>query len=245
MLAKISILFFLAASFFFATSAESAELPAPSGWVNDFAGVISAEEEQQLTHLLRQVEQASDIEMAVVTLSSLEGEDIEGYAVRLFEKWGIGKQEKNNGLLILAAIGDRNARIEVGYGLEEAINDAFAGRVLREAIFPAFREAKYGMGLMQGAEILTTRLSEHFKFSLEGATPQHLGATGRTHWLSLIVKLIILMVLIALFIQNPLLFFLLMSGGRGGGGHSSGGFGGGFGGFGGGLSGGGGASGRW
>lgn len=232
---------------FFATTAIAAELPAPSGWVNDFAGVISAEEEQQLTHLLRQVEQASDIEMSVVTLATLEGEDVEGYAVRLFEKWGIGKKGKNNGLLILASIGDRSARIEVGYGLEEAINDAFAGRVLRETIFPAFREAKYGMGLMQGAEILTTRLSEHFKFSLEGATPQHLAdrASGRTHWLSLIVKLIILIALIALFIQNPLLFFLLMSGGRGGGGHSSGGFGGGFGGFGGGLSGGGGGSGRW
>lgn len=227
---------------------SAADLPRPTDWVSDLARVIDPSQREKLTHLLTRLEAASGIEMAVVTVPSLEGEDVEGYAVRLFKEWGIGKKGKNNGLLILVSIGDRTGRIEVGYGLEEAVNDAYAGRVLREVIFPAFKNGDYGQGLTLGVETIITRLQDRFKFSLEGIAPHHLAeqSEGRG-WLALLFRLIIIIALVALFIHNPFLFFLLLSGGRGGGrGGGGGGFGGGgFGGFGGGLSGGGGASGRW
>ncbi|MDO8462045.1 MAG: TPM domain-containing protein, partial [Deltaproteobacteria bacterium] len=227
--------------------ALAAELPKYTGWVNDFAGVIDAEKTKELTALMAGVEQASGIEMAVVTIRSLEGEDIEGYAVRLFKTWGIGKKEKNNGLLILAAIEDHRARIEVGYGLEETINDAFAGRVLREVLFPSFQKGEYGEGLLQATQVLTARLANHFQFQVSGLPSSELSEGRRP--LSLKDKLILLpfiILLVFLFVRHPFLFLLLLGNGIGGGrGSGSGGFGGGFGGFGGGMSGGGGSSGSW
>lgn len=238
----ILVLFFLPTSL----KAETKDLPKPTSFVSDFAQVMAPEEVRQLSLLLSRLEQASGIEMAVVTIPSLEGEDIEGYAVRLFKSWGIGKKGKDNGVLLLAAIQDHAARIEVGYGLEPVINDAYAGRVLREVLFPNFRNGNYGKGLMEGSRVLIGRLGEQLNFSLEGGTPHALSRVSSSGW-AILIKIIIFVVLLILFIQNPFLFFLLLSGGRGGGDdRGSGGFGGGgFGGFGGGGSGGGGASGSW
>lgn len=223
------------------------KLPQASGFVNDYAGVIEPGSRSQLSTLLAQVKQASGTEIALVTLPSLEGGNIEDVASRLFAQWGIGQRGKDKGLLLIAAIGDRTARIEVGYGLEEAINDAFAGRVLKEILFPAFRENRYGDGLLQATQALVARLQEVYYFELQGLPPSRLESaeTPRNRGpLALIFRVIFLLAMGYLFIRHPFLFLMLLSSGMGGG-RRSGGFGGGFGGFGGGLSGGGGASGRW
>lgn len=231
-----------------AASAEELALPPPQGYVNDFAHVIPAEQAQQMEQVLREFAKQSGVEIAVVTIDSLKGGDIDDQAVHLFEQWGIGRKGSDSGVLILAAIADRQARIEVGYGLEGAIPDAVAGRVLRETIFPSFRNGDYSGGLSAGIDALIQRIASERgiefqpKLTTSGANQKPAETANPLVWL---FRLILLIIAVAIFIKNPFLFLLLFGmGGRGGG--ISGGFGGGgFGGFGGGLSGGGGASGRW
>ena len=120
----------------------------PSADVNDFAGVLQPAERAALEARCRELREKTGAELAVVTIKSLEGGQIDDFAVKLFERWGIGKKGKDNGLLLLVAIDDRKARIEVGYGLEPILPDALAGRILTEQLFPAFKRQRYHDGLL-------------------------------------------------------------------------------------------------
>ena len=124
-------------------------LPQPEGFVNDFADMLSPEEENSLEALIGALEKETTAEIAIVIIPSLEGSSREEYAVELFEQWGIGKEETDNGLLILVALKEQKWKIEVGYGLEGVITDARAGRVARNYIVPNFREGNYFQGLQQ------------------------------------------------------------------------------------------------
>ena len=86
--------------------------------------------------------------------------NVEEYAVRLFEKAGIGQRGQDNGVLIVLAVAERRVRIEVGYGLEEFIPDGFAGEVIRRAMLPAFRESRFGEGLLDGTTRVIQRVAE-------------------------------------------------------------------------------------
>ncbi|MFC1790593.1 TPM domain-containing protein [Patescibacteria group bacterium] len=133
---------------------QALDLPSPVGYVNDFASIFSGEFTTSLEQDLENFEKQTTNEIAIVTVSDLEGEAIEEYAVRLFESWKIGKKGEDNGLLLLIASSDRKLRIEVGYGLEPFINDARAGRIIRDQITPAFKEGDYEKGTAQAvAEI--------------------------------------------------------------------------------------------
>ena len=123
----------------------------PQGAINDFAGVLPAQSAEALRSFLADLERQTSVEVFVVTVSSLEGGDVDDFTNRLFNKWGVGKKGKNNGVLILAAIQDRKGRIEVGYGLESVIPDAIAGRILREEMFPPFKQGRYADGLTAAA----------------------------------------------------------------------------------------------
>ena len=124
--------------------------PTPVGYVNDFAGILSSETKQNLEQQLTQLEEDSSIEIAVVTIESLEGTTIDDYAVRLFEAWGTGKKDGDNGALLLIAPDERELRIEVGYGLEPLLTDSKAGRIIRNIITPEFREEDYDKGVTEG-----------------------------------------------------------------------------------------------
>jgi uncharacterized protein len=227
-----------------------AKLPQPSGFVNDFANVIQAGTKTKLEGLLQAVERKSGVEIAVVTVPSLDERPIEDYAVDLYKTWGIGKKGKDEGALILVAPNQKQVRIEVGYGLEGAINDAQAGRIIRDAMIPFFKQGDMTKGIVAGTQaVVGIALGE------KGLSYKDLGSTGaavasaapkkKGGPLSVIGKIFLFLIMAYLFIRHPWLFlFFLASAGRGGGARS-GGFSGGFGGFGGGLSGGGGASGRW
>src|ERR1700724_543578 len=98
-------------------AAEPVSQLKPTGYVDDFAHVLDGNTIAQLDNLCEQIDQKAHAQIAVVTIHSLDGSDIESYAVDLFKKWGIGDGASNRGVLILYAIDDRKARIEVGYGL--------------------------------------------------------------------------------------------------------------------------------
>jgi len=124
----------------------------PSGPINDFAGILPPADRQALLDVATALEKDTTAQLAVVTVRSLEGGNIDDFAGKLFAKWGIGQKDKNNGVLLLVAMDDRAARIEVGYGLEGVLPDARAGRLLENTLFPAFRENRHGPGLIETAK---------------------------------------------------------------------------------------------
>ncbi|HLR31186.1 MAG TPA: TPM domain-containing protein, partial [Fodinibius sp.] len=120
------------------------DLPAePVGHVNDFAGMLDEDERQQLETKLRNYRDTTTTVLAVATLESLNGISIEETATTLFNKWKMWEDNKDNGALILIAPAEREIRIEVGYGLEGAIPDIMAERIIREIISPGFRQGDY------------------------------------------------------------------------------------------------------
>lgn len=217
----------------------------PSSLVSDFADVIDSGREAALESLLVDLDRKTGVQIAVVTLKSLDGGQIDDFANRLYEKWRIGSGNTDEGALLLAAMEDRKVRIEVGYGLEGILPDAKAGRILDRDVLPRFRGGQFGDGMIAGAMTLATVVAEDRGVELS-SSPRY-GSSGRDsgRQRSPLLSLIFFLILIPIMIRHPFLALLLLSGGRGGG-FSGGGFGGGgFGGFGGGLSGGGGASRGW
>ncbi len=242
--------------------AESvATLPAPSGYVNDFAGVLSAPVRQQVEDLCTSVDRQAHAQIAVVTIKTMDNdESIEEFATQLEEKWKVGPKGTDRGVLMLLVMTPRRGRIEVGYGLEGILNDAKVGDIGR-SMTPAAQQGDYDravpLGVQQIAQIIATDagvtltpIVHQYRRQAATSAPMSLGRVV----ISGIVVLIVLFFLIRGG-GGPLLWLLIgniMGGGFGGGGRRGGGGfgggggdndGGGFGGFGGGSSGGGGASG--
>ncbi len=131
--------------------AEQVKNLKPQGYVNDFAGVLNAETKEKLTALCAEVEQKTKAQIAVVTVSSLEGQPIEQFANDLFNEWGIGPKDTKRGILILVASNDHRYRFEVGYGLEPILPDGKVGGFGREVV-PLLRQNDYN-----GAVLLMTQ----------------------------------------------------------------------------------------
>src|SRR6202020_2348839 len=130
-----------------AASAEKTDQLKPQGYVNDFAGVLSAPAKAQLTALCGKVQQKTGAQIAVVTVKSLDGQAVEDYTVDLATKWGVGPKQSASGVMILYAIDDRKSRVEVGYGLEPILPDGKVGGFMREAV-PMLRDNDYGGALL-------------------------------------------------------------------------------------------------
>ncbi|MGA2022563.1 MAG: TPM domain-containing protein, partial [Candidatus Sulfotelmatobacter sp.] len=205
-------------------------------YVNDFAHVLDQNTIAQMDEVCRQIDEKAHAQIAVVTIKSLDGSDIETYAVDLFHQWGVGSKSTDRGVLILYAINDHRARIEVGYGLEPILPDGKTGGFQREAI-PIMRAGNYSQALL----LVTSRVA--------GVIAQDAGVQLTTPTLAPApsqrvrqpdggisaggIVLLIIIVLVVLFTPlRGILFWMLVSGMFGGGG-SRGGFGGGGGGFGG------------
>lgn len=114
-----------------------------TGYVNDFANIISDTTESELETLLDTHEKETSSEVTIVTVPTIGDDYIEHYAVKLFEEWGIGTEKNDNGILVLLAIDDRKVRIEVGYGLEGALPDSIADSIIRTKMVPALKNADY------------------------------------------------------------------------------------------------------
>ena len=236
-------------------SAEPITQLKPSGYVNDFAQVLDAKSTAQMNSLCQQIDTKAHAQIAVVTVKSLDGADIESYAVALFKQWGVGSKSTNRGILILYAIQDRRARVEVGYGLEPILPDGKVGGIQREAI-PQMRANDYSGALLlvtsRVADVIAQDAGVQLVNSLPRAPTRRVAQPQSGISLGGIIFIAIVLVIILATPLRGVLFWILFSmlsdsrgGGNWGGGGFGGGGGGGFGGFGGGSSGGGGASSSW
>jgi len=223
-------------------SVSAVEYPRLSGFVSDNADMFSPEWEAKITALAREIEKNTTAEFAVVTVSSLDGLSIEQYAVELFEREGIGKKDKDNGLLILIAEQDRAYRVEVGYGLEAYITDSLKVSVGRDIMEYNFKQGEFGRGVFEAMDAMYGLILDNPDV-LSKYQMQYSNAGEENPLFNFLFFIFVLYLFSRLsgghFLFIP--FFFPAPRSRGG----YGGFGGGFGGFGGGMSGGGGFSGRW
>jgi uncharacterized protein len=128
--------------------------PARTGWVRDSADVLSADNRARLENLLEQVRQQTSAEVMVITVPSLNGQDVDSFATQMFNQIGIGDRDRNNGVLFLVAPNERRTRIEVGYGLERLLSDDLAGRMLDTYVIPHFRNNDMEAGILSGTEAI-------------------------------------------------------------------------------------------
>ncbi len=258
MIKRLFILFAVITGTLLVTHAQDIPAPmTPKRIVNDFTGLFSPQERAALEKKLVDFNNNSSTQIAVVTVSTLNGYDINDYAARLGEKWGIGQKGKDNGIVIL--IKPKSGRekgevaISVGYGLEGVIPDVTASRIIRNEIIPAFQANNYYKGINKATDVLIDLskgeyTADEYKKKNEGSP------------FDVVIAFIVFVIILSFIFRKrggggytP----GHSSGGGGffifpmGGGSSSGGFGGfssgggSFGGFGGGSFGGGGSSGSW
>lgn len=123
-------------------------------WVTDLSGTLSADTIARLNTAISDIERTHGVEMAVVVIRSLDGLPVEEAAVTLFERWGIGKKDRDNGLLLLWSTGDRRIRVEVGYGLEAVLPDGKVGSILDTYVMPRFRSGAFDEGVLAGVDAL-------------------------------------------------------------------------------------------
>jgi len=135
-----------------AATAASLDVPPVRGRVNDLAGLMPAGRAHALEERLKRFEVETGHQIALLTIPSLEGEDLEGFSLRVAESWKIGQKGFDNGAILVVAPKDRRLRIEVGYGLEGVLPDAIASRIIREVIVPRFRSNDYAGGIEAGLE---------------------------------------------------------------------------------------------
>ncbi len=269
---RLLVIWMLALLALAGTPAHAAYPPRPEGPVLDQAGIIPDAEEAALDARLREYNARTGRAVTVATVTSLDGETIEMYSVRLFEQWGIGGKESDQGLLLLVAPTERKLRIEVGYGLHQYVTDALSGRIIRNDIAPRFKQGDMAGGINAGVGALVTQLDRTpadakavaeaaATAKAQGGGSKEAGIASVAFWIMLILFFMLMFGRrrhgsrrsgidpgIVLWGVSEVLHH--MSDGRGGGGGGfgggfGGGGGGGFGGFGGGMSGGGGASGGW
>jgi uncharacterized protein len=126
------------------------DIPPATGYVNDRAEIISSGAEQKLERFLKGFRQSDSTQIVVLTIDSLEGEALDGYAIRVAESWGIGQEGKDNGALLLIAKEERKVRIEVGYGLEGRLTDLLSGRIIDNEITPRFKAGDFDGGVIAG-----------------------------------------------------------------------------------------------
>jgi uncharacterized protein len=241
-------------------TAESVNtLPSPTGYVNDFAGVLSPSTKQSVENLCTEVDRQAHAQIAVVTIKTIDGDQsIEEFATALEDKWKVGAKGTDRGVLMLLVMTPRRGRIEVGYGLEGILNDAKVAAIGRSMV-PAATQGDYNTAVPLGVGQIAQDIATDAGVTLTQVQPVHQYHRQQQAPVQISLPMLLIgggAVLLVLFFlvktgNTGLIFFLLgnlmgggFGGGRGGGGRGGDDEGGGgFGGFGGGSSGGGGASG--
>jgi len=200
---KIIVRLLIAALMLTAASASSfaQEYPKPTGYVNDFAGLLSQDQKQKLEGELADFDAKTTNELAVVTVPSLQGYSVESYAKGLATTWGIGKKNKDNGILFLIAPKEHKARIEPAEGVVSVLTDSVARDIMNNDILPQFKTANLNAGIVGGAHAIMSRFQE--KAVVAPASPVAAEYHSRTFLsVTLVFVVIVIVVFTGLFISE-------------------------------------------
>ncbi len=264
----IGLLIFLAVGFNQLYSQNIPPRPSPPKLVNDFADILTPEQESHLEQKLVAYDNSTSVQVAIVTVATLDGANVADYAIELGRKWGVGNKSTNNGVVILMSTekDKRKLFIAPGYGLESSLTDYATKTIIDAEMLPEFRQENYYRGLDRGVDAIILVTKGQYT-APEGYDKRGRGGKGGGAVVFLVVLLILFFIIIGgrggggggdamtrrghrhMNRLPPFIFFPPIGGGGGGSGGSGGGWsgggGGGFGGFGGGGFGGGGAGGSW
>lgn len=143
--------------------AYSLDVPKLQGYVNDYAGMMSPSTKSKIEQGLKAFEQSDSTQLVILTIPSLEGENIEEFSIKVAEAWKIGQQQKDNGIIFIVSKQERKIRIEVGRGLEGRLTDLMAGRIIDQVIKPRFKQGDFDGGFIAGASALISATRGEFK----------------------------------------------------------------------------------
>lgn len=180
------------------------DVPALQGRVNDYANLISPDQKQRIEAQLAQFEQQTGNQVVVLTIPSLNGEDIEGYANRVARAWALGQKGKDNGVLLLVAHQDRRMRVEVGYGLEPVLTDLQSNIIQNEVIIPYFKRGDFGGGIEAGVKAILSTIQGKEIEPAPVRQPSEGGGGGGGDWLGFL--------LFGLFALGPFVLNAIRSG---------------------------------
>lgn len=158
-------------------------LPAPSGFVSDFAGVISPDAAAGIESIAGEVRRRTGAEIAVVTVDSfgdLGYATISDFGIALADQWGVGGSDQDMGVILILAMRERQIRLEVGYGLEGALPDGRAGAIIDQAMVPAFQAGDYGAGFLDATRLIAGIIGEETGVDLSVPPPRELPGTSGT-----------------------------------------------------------------
>jgi len=139
------------------------EVPPLKGRVNDYADILSSSTARQLESILGDLEKTDSTQVAVLTIPSLEGEILEEFSIKVADQWKIGREQFDNGAILLVALKERKIRIEVGYGLEGSLTDLMAGRIIAEVIVPQFKTGNFDQGVIDGVQAMIGVIRGEYK----------------------------------------------------------------------------------
>jgi uncharacterized protein len=154
----------------FAVSAQADNVPFLAGRVNDDAGLLSGETVQRLNALLKAHEDSTSNQVVVLVVTSLDGQEIEEYSMKVVESWKLGQKGKDNGVLLLVSRDDRRVRIEVGRGLEGSLPDITCGSIIRKEILPKFKQGDYDGGVSAGVEAILGAIAGSYQADTESSS---------------------------------------------------------------------------
>lgn len=144
-------------------AAGALEVPQLKGHVNDYANVLNPSQAGRLETKLTEFEKTDSTQIVVLTIPSLEGEDLEGYSIRVAEAWKIGWKGQDNGVILLISQAEKKIRIEVGRGLEGKLTDLISGRIIRTVIVPYFKRGDFDGGIEAGTSAIIEAVRGEFK----------------------------------------------------------------------------------
>lgn len=149
-------------------SSFAIDFPEPTDelFVNDFANVISDEDEEEIMKIGADLFQQTTAQVVVVTVDSLDGYDVDEYALRLGREWGVGSKETNNGVVLLLSVSDRKVSIQAGYGLEGCVTDAKSGEILDTHAIPYLRDNEFSTGLLEAYKGITAVVCNEYGIEL-------------------------------------------------------------------------------
>jgi uncharacterized protein len=144
-------------------TAYSLDVPRLQGYVNDYAGMISSPAKSKIEDELRAFEQSDSTQIVILTIPSLEGENLEEFSIKVGETWKIGQQGKDNGILFIVSNQERRIRVEVGRGLEGSLTDLMAGRIIDQVIKPRFKQGDFDGGFIAGVSAIINATRGEFQ----------------------------------------------------------------------------------